>query len=333
MQSHYLRPTAPPTSLSTGPTGPLADLGPHSAPMGLPGSNFQSGLPLYQPGGNMNSWGPSPPNANGSGLAMPMYWQGFYGTPNVLPQLPQQSLLRPPLGMSIPPSMQQMQFSAFNSSLPTAASSLPSSSLPEPHTSFIPNSTSSSSLPSSSLPASTLSLNLPPMQPVSLASEIMTNLLPNKAPLPAIPSSMPSSGLPSLAPFSVPDNAGTTSITSKSVVPGPAAMPRQSVSQPVTSIAGTSGSGLIETPTPSLITPGHLLQSGPSTASAPQPSQTTHRDVEVVQVSSKPVGEPSAPVATEAQPPILPLPPNARAHKVIFFFLYNAPCLHMCLFF
>ncbi|XP_047959855.1 protein decapping 5-like [Salvia hispanica] len=316
IQSHYQRPAAPPTSLPTGPPGSLADLGPHSAPMGLPGPNFQTGPPSYQqPGGNLNSWGPTPPNANGSGLPMPMYWQGFYGAPNVLPQLPQQSLLRPPLGMSITPPMQQMQFSGFNSSLPTAASSLPSSSLPDHHSSFIPNSTSSSSLPSSSFPASTLSLNLPPMQPVSSSSEIMTNLLPNKAPVSTIPSSIPSSGLPSLAPFSAPDNAGTSSITSKSIGNVPTAVPQQTLSQPVTSNVGTSGSGLTETPTPSLITPGHLLQSGPSTASAPQSLQTTHKDVEVVQVSSKPVKEPSAPVAAEAQPPILPLPPNARAHK------------------
>ncbi|KAL1564912.1 protein decapping 5-like isoform X1 [Salvia divinorum] len=302
----------PPTSLPTGPNGSLADFNPHSAPMGLPGSNFQSGLPLYQPGGNLNSWGHTPPIANGSGLPMPMYWQGFYGTPNVLPQLSQQSLLRPPLGMPITPSMQQMQFSAFNSSLPTAESSLPSSTLPDHHSSFIPNSISSSSLPSSSLPASTLSLNMPP---VSLASEIMTNLLLNKTPVSAISTSTLSSSLPSLVPFSVPDNAGTTSITSKSVVPGQTAVPAQTISQPVTSNAGTSGFGLIETPPPSLITPGHLLQSGPSTASAPQSLQSTHKDVEVVQVSSKPAAEPSAPVAAEAQPPTFPLPPNARAHK------------------
>ncbi|KAH6823200.1 decapping 5 [Perilla frutescens var. hirtella] len=315
IQSHYPRPAAPPTSLATAPTGSLADIGSHSAQVGLPGSTFPSGLPLYQPGGNLNSWGPSPPNANGSGLPMPMYWPGFYGTPNGLPQLPQQSLLRPPLGLSMPPSMQQMQFSAFNSSLPTAASNLPSSSLPDHHSTFVPNSTSSYSLTSTSLPASALSLNVPPLQPVSLASEIMTNLLPNRAPLPAIPTSTPSSGLPSLAPFSVPDNVGTTSISSKSIVPGPATLPQQNISQPVTSVAGTSGSGLTETPIPSLITPGQLLQSGSSSASTPQPLQSTQKDVEVVQVSPKPLSEPSAPVAAEAQPPILPLPPNARAHK------------------
>ncbi|KAI3467151.1 hypothetical protein Pfo_023814 [Paulownia fortunei] len=318
IQSHYPRPTTPPTSLATAPTGSLADLGSHSAQIGLPGSTFQSGLPVYQPGGSLNSWGPSPPNANGSGLAMPMYWQGFYGTPNGLPQLPQQSLLRPPPGLSIPPSMQQMQFSGFNSSLPMAASSLPSSNLPDYHSSLVPNSMSSSSLTSTSLPASTLSLSVPPLQPVSLASETMINLLPNKAPISAITTSTPSSGLPSLAPFytSVPDNAGIPSVASKpSAIPGPAALPQQNISQPVTSVAGTSGSVLTETPTPSLVTPGQLLQSGPSTASASQLLQTTQKDVEVVQVSPKPLSEPSVPVVTEAQPPILPLPSNTRAHK------------------
>ncbi|XP_024383058.1 protein decapping 5 isoform X1 [Physcomitrium patens] len=37
--------------------------------------------PLYPPAG-LQSWGPPPPpGANGSGLAMPMYWQGYYRPP------------------------------------------------------------------------------------------------------------------------------------------------------------------------------------------------------------------------------------------------------------
>ncbi|PIN01016.1 putative mRNA-associated protein RAP55 [Handroanthus impetiginosus] len=318
IQSHYPRPTVPPPSLPTAPRGSLPDHGSHPAQMGLPGSTFQSNLHLYQPGGNLNSWGPSPPNANGSGLAMPMYWQGFYGTPNGLPQLPQQSLLRPPPGLSLPPSIQQMQFSGYNSSLPTAASSLPTSTLPDNNSSLVPNSSSSSSLTSTSLTASTLPLNVPPMQPVSLVSETMINPLPNKAPISAILSSTPTSSLTSTAhlPSSVPDNAGVPSVASKhSAIPGPAALPQQTISQPGTSVPGASGSLLTETPTPSLITPGQLLQSGPAAISAPQPLQTTQKDVEVVQVSSKLSSEPSAPVVTEAQPPLLPLPANSRAQR------------------
>ncbi|KAK6134020.1 hypothetical protein DH2020_032238 [Rehmannia glutinosa] len=217
--SHYPQPANPPTSLPTAPTGSLTDLGSHSAQLGLLG-------PLSK---------------------------GYYGAPNGLPHLPQQSLLRPPPGLSVPPPMQQMQFSGFNSSLPTAASGLPNSNLPDYHSSLVPNIASSSRIP-------------------SVASK-------------------------------------------PSPVPGPAALVQQNISQPVTSVAATSDSFLNETPTPSLITPGQLLQSGPSTASAPQILQTTQKDVEVVQVSPKPLSEPSVPVVTEAQPPILPLPPNSRAHK------------------
>ena len=74
-----------------------------------------------------------------------------------------------------------------------------------------------------------------------------------------------------------------------------------------------------EPPTPSLVTPGQLLQSGPATLPPVQPVQTAHKDIEVVQVSSTSSTEPSVPVVTEAQPPILPLPVSARAsYKVCF---------------
>ncbi|KAK8309637.1 hypothetical protein V6Z12_D02G136300 [Gossypium hirsutum] len=68
----------------------------------------------------------------------------------------------------------------------------------------------------------------------------------------------------------------------------------------------------METPTPSMVTPGQLLESGTTVVPSPQPDATVHKDVEVVQVFSSPT-EPSAPVVSEAQPPILPLP--RAAHK------------------
>lgn len=323
MQSHYPRATAPPATLPAAPSAPLPELGSHSSQVGLQGSTFQSGLPLYQPGGNMNSWGPSPPNPNGSGLAMPsMYWPGFYGAPNGLPQLPQQPLLRPPHGLAMPP-MQQMQFPGYNPSLPTGAN-LPNSNLPDYH-SLAPNSTSSSNLTSSSLPASSFPLNVPPLQPVSIPSETMFSSLQNKAPISAVPTSAPSSNMPSLASLSmsVPNNAQVPSATSKPIsFAGPSALTPQA-SQSASSVIGSSSSILTEAPTPSLVTPGQLLQSGPAAVPASQPVQTTQKDVEVVQVSAKPSQELSVPVATEAQPPILPLPPNTRAHKVCSYYFVN----------
>ncbi|XP_073305618.1 protein decapping 5-like isoform X2 [Primulina huaijiensis] len=320
IQSHFPHPTNPSTSLPTAPSGSFTDLGSHSSQLGLPGSNFQSVLPLYQPGANLNSWGSSPPNANGSGLAMPMYWQGFYGTPSGMPQIPQQSLLRPPPVLAIPPSMQHMQFSSFNSSLPTAASSFPSSNFPEFNPSMVPNSTTSAGLTSTSLPVSTLSLNVHPLQPSPLASGTTPNLLPNIAPAPIIPISTPISNFPTLAPSStlVLANAGVPSVANiPSAMPGPATLSQQTISQPVrASATGASVSFPAETMLPPLVTPWQLLQSGPASFSSPQLLQTTQEDVEVVKALPKSSSGPPAPVVTEARPPILPLPTNTRSHKI-----------------
>ncbi|KAL7588306.1 hypothetical protein Lser_V15G37046 [Lactuca serriola] len=72
-------------------------------------------------------------------------------------------------------------------------------------------------------------------------------------------------------------------------------------------------------PTPSLVTPGQLLQSGVTSAVvSSQVTKTVHKDVEeVVQVaptssSSELELESSIPIPVPAQPPILPLPPQAR---------------------
>uniref|UniRef100_A0A3Q7GFR5 DFDF domain-containing protein n=1 Tax=Solanum lycopersicum TaxID=4081 RepID=A0A3Q7GFR5_SOLLC len=300
IQSHYPRPPTTSASLPAAVGGSLTDLGSHSAQPGHPGSTFQSGPPLYQPGGNMGSWGPSPPppNAGAGGLAMPMYWQGFYGAPNGLPQMQQQSLLRPPPGLamppSMPPSMPQMQFSGFNSSLPTGGSSLQAPNFPEYPSSLMPTTTS---LTSSSLPAATLPSTVPSLQPVAPVTETISSAISKKASVSAIPNSTLSASLPTLPPLS----------TSPDV--NPVVLPVSNKPNPVPSPAlSQSVSTIVETPTPSLITPGQLLQSGPIDVPSTQSMQTSQRDVEVDQVVPAPPSEPPAPAKTEAQPPILPLP-------------------------
>ncbi|CAA2967136.1 Hypothetical predicted protein [Olea europaea subsp. europaea] len=65
-----------------------------------------------------------------------------------MPQLPQQSLLRPPMGLSMPPTtMQQMQYSGITTSLQTGASSLPGSNLNDHNSPLVPNSSSSANVP------------------------------------------------------------------------------------------------------------------------------------------------------------------------------------------
>ncbi|XP_034687021.1 protein decapping 5 [Vitis riparia] len=352
IQSHYPRPATTSASLPSTVSGPLPDLSSHNAQLGLPGSTFQGGLPLYQPGGNLGSWGPAPPppTANGSGLTMPMYWQGYYGPPNGLPHLHQQSLLRPPPVLSMPP----MQYPGFNASLQPGAPNLPGSNLPEYSSPLLPTSSGSLNLTSTSLSPSTLPSNLPssmpsilpssmpsilpssmpsilpssmpsilpstlpsalpPVPSAALASETLSSLMPNKVPNPTLPSVTLGISLPLVTPLNTSSseiNAIAPPISNKpNAVSGPT-LPYQTISQSIPSV-GTSSPNHPEIAAPSLVTPGQLLQSGPTTISSSPSSQTAHKDVEVVQVSSSASQESSVPVSAEAQPPILPLPVPSR---------------------
>ncbi|XP_050223014.1 protein decapping 5 [Mercurialis annua] len=335
IQSHYPHPASTSVSLPPAVGGSLGDIGSHNAQIGLPGSNFQGGLPLYQPGGNIGTWGasPPPPNANGSGLPMPMYWQGYYGPPNGMPHLHQQSLLRPPHGLSMPPSMQQpMQYPNYNAPLPAAASNLPGinlptsnlpasnlpTSLPSIPSPFLSASTSMLNLTSTSSVPSTLPTTLPPGPSASLASETLPSFISNKTPSSALPAANLSGSLAGLSPLSssVPElNTTIPPISNKpNVISGPT-MPYQNAAQP-TARAAPSNSLRTEAPTPLLVTPGQLLQLGTVTVPTSQPQQVAHKDVEIVKVPATSSTEPSVPIVMEAQPPILPLPVQARAnHK------------------
>ncbi|OIW01530.1 hypothetical protein TanjilG_19456 [Lupinus angustifolius] len=307
IQSQYSRSVTTTTGLPS-LSGPLTGPSSHSPQLGVPGSNFQAPLPLYQPGG---SWGASPPapNANGGGLAMPMYWQGYYGAPNGLPQLQQQSLLRPPHGLSMPSSMQQpMQYPNFNPSLPTGPSHLPD--IPS---SLLPVSTSSHSV-STSVPPSNLPVTLPPAPSAISAPEPLPVSVPNKAPTVSFSAVSLPANSPSLTPFSndsLDIGAAVPSVNKPTAISG-SSLPYQTVSQMTPANVGSSNSIHTETPAPSLVTPGQLLQSRPAVASSSQPLQTSHKDVEVIQVSSTLPPEASVPVSAETQPPILQLPVNSR---------------------
>ncbi|XP_004490283.1 protein decapping 5 [Cicer arietinum] len=335
IQSHYPHQAATSTSLPSGVSGSLTDLSSHTTQPGHPGSSFQGPLPLYQPGGSIGSWGASPPapNANSGGLAMPMYWQGYYGAPsNGLPHLHQQSLLRPPPGLSMPSSMQQpMQYPNYSLSLPAV-----SSNLPELPSSLLPLSTSTPSVTSSSLPISNFppapsalapapsalapappsALSpapsaLSPAPSATLASEIFPVSVNSKAPNASTSTVALAASLPSMTQLthSGPDlNAVQQPISSKTNTVSNSSLPYQTVSQFSPAIVGSSNSIRTETSGPTLVTPGQLLQYGPTTVSSAQPSQTPHKDVEVVQVSSTSSPEQSLTVSTETKPPILPLP-------------------------
>ncbi|CAI8604090.1 unnamed protein product [Vicia faba] len=290
IQSQYPRLATPSTSLPAA-SGSLTDASPHTTQLGHPGSNFQG--PLYQPGGNVVSWGASSPspNANGGGLAMPMYWQGYYGAPNGLPQLHQQSLLRPPPGLSMPSSMQQPMPSSMQQPMPSSMQQPMPSSLQQP-------------MPSS------LQQHMPSSLQQHMPSSMQQPLhYPNFSPsLPTGPSSFPE--FPSAFIPVVPNKAPTASLPAVTLAPS---LSYQTVPQQMApSIVGSSNSIRTEPPVPSLVTPAQLLQSGQSVVASSKPLQTAHKDVEVVPVSSASPPEPSVSVAAESQPPILPLPVTSR---------------------
>ncbi|KAL8121057.1 protein decapping 5-like isoform X2 [Apium graveolens] len=322
IQSHYPHQMSTISNLPPASTMSSTDHGSHSLQAGHPGPNYQGNLPMYQPGGNI-PWGNSPPlpSSSGGGLAMPMYWPGYYAPPNGLPQMHQQSLLRPPPGLSATPPMQQpMQFTGFNASLPAGGLTLP-----EYPSALLPASNSLLNLNSTSLPSS-----LSPFPPVNLSSEPLPSFMQNKVPGTSNPPGSVSDSLPSAPPLTnlSSDLSAVTPLIPNRPIESPV-FSYQAFSQPMPSVGISNSSIQTEKMTPSLVTPGQLLHYGETAVPSSQPlqiarnpvsssqsSQIAHKDVEVVQVSSRASSELPVPVSNEAQPPILPLPqPHRSAQK------------------
>ncbi|XP_044468434.1 protein decapping 5-like [Mangifera indica] len=314
IQSHYPQAAITSTSVPSG-SGSVPDPTSQTSQLGLTRPTFQGSPSLYQPGGSLGAWGSSSlPTTNGGGLAMPMYWQGFYGSSNAL-QAQQQPLLQPPPGLSMMPSMQQSMQYPMNASLPTVASNLSASQLSEQRPPLLP-------------PFSTGTLNLlSPMLPAQSSvtvSDSSMNLIPEKASTQILPTAALSNSLPLVPPL-------TAGLDNKTIAPPPVSeptlfpipvMPFQSMSESASSVVGTSSSVLHDGIKPSLVTPDQLLQPGLPTVSSSQSSQTAQKDVEVVNLSSTETPPAAVASASESQEPILPLP-SPSDHK-----LRGAPMYH-----
>nr|XP_029121550.1 protein decapping 5 isoform X2 [Elaeis guineensis] len=313
IQSHYSHPAtaSATTSLPSVVSGAVPDLSSHAAQFGHPRSTVQGSLPLYPPGGSLASWHSSPPlpNANGSGLAMPMYWQGYYAPSSGLPHLQQPPLLRPPPGLPIPPSMQQqLQYSGINASLPSGSPSLPE--FPPP---LLPPASSALSLTSSMSPST-----LAPAHASALVPETSVSLMPSKPPITS-PAETLGTNLLFVTPSafeSVPtlsQNMSSIIGSKPRMVPSPN-VTLQTISQAVSSIIGSSGSSQVELSLPS-VTPGQLSQPGLSIPASSEPLQMSNEDVEVnpLKAQVKPlIPEPTALSPAESKEPILPLPKSAE---------------------
>ncbi|MCD7452544.1 hypothetical protein HAX54_017373 [Datura stramonium] len=174
--------------------------------------------------------------------------------------------------------------------------------------SLMPTTTSLNS--SSSLPAA-LPSTVPSLQPVVPVTETTSSAISKKASVSAIPTSTLSASLQTLPPLATSPDVNPV-VPPVTIKPNPVPIP--ALSQSASTIVGSS-SLAVETPTPSLVTPGQLLQFGPIDVPSTQSTHTAQKDVEVVQVSPAPSSESPAPVITEAQPPILPLPNQTRVQK------------------
>ncbi|MBA0708601.1 hypothetical protein Golax_023702, partial [Gossypium laxum] len=321
IQSHYPQSAIASTSLPSSGSGSMQDMGSQTSSIGLTRPPFQGNLPLYQPGANLGPWGSSgAPTAN-SGLSIPMYWQGYYGSANGLPPQ-QQPLLQPPPGLSMPSSMQQpMQYPAMNASLPAAASNLPGSQLPESTPLLLP-------------PFGTGTLNLqssgPPAQSSNLASDSLTSLNQDRASALTLPTAAPSSSLPLVPPSStaLDKTAVMLPFSEKTkTVPDPV-MPFKGMPDSVSSTIGTTSSVLNDGMLPSLVTPGQLLQPGLVPASLSMSSQTAQKDVEVVHVSSPELTTSApalAPVPAKASQPVLAQAPQSLSAQAAPPLLAQAP--------
>ena len=166
------------------------------------------------------------------------------------------------------PSLQQLvQYPTVNSSLAAGASNVSATqSVQFPPPLLQPIVSSTVSMQSNVLPAQSSALGvdsslnaIASKAPAQVVQAISQN--PNPSVLPALPNVLDKSAVSSL----VPNQAKP--ICSPSV-------PFNSLSEPLSTVGGTSSA-------PALVTPGQFLQPGPTISQAPQ---TVQKDVEVVQV-------------------------------------------------
>ncbi|KAL3679747.1 hypothetical protein R1sor_022703 [Riccia sorocarpa] len=200
LQSQYSQPAPITPGYVQPPPGPQ-DAGPQLPYPGNFPSAFRGGVPpLYQhqPTAGLGSWGPPPPppGPNGTGLAMPMYWQaGYYRQPPTAQPILQQPLHpQPPPSLPMPPAPQHQVLQ--QPPRPSPPLNLVNS-VPPVTSSF--SSSLSSALSQSSAPSNNISTPLPPVTVSGAASSTSVSA---SAPVSA-PTSVPSSAPASVAPSAV----------------------------------------------------------------------------------------------------------------------------------
>ncbi|KAK8948557.1 Protein decapping 5 [Platanthera zijinensis] len=349
IQSHYSHPSTVPSSLpgnlSSLGNASVPEFGPNTAHLAVQ-SSFQGSLPTYQTSGGFRPWNatPSPPMANVSGLAPPLYWQGYYTNSGGLPHMQQPSLMRSPPGLAMPPMQQVLQFPTANVPLSSGSTNYPEFPplFQGANSHLSSGSTNYSEFPSLfptvgsnlSLASTSISTTLAPTQvTTTIASDMSPFLTSNKVPTTSLPVSIPSVILPpvaSLAPSMEKSSSLSQNISSAAVSSKPRTGPSSSaVNQteplPVFPAVGSSSSKQAETSVP-LVIPDQLIQLTPSTGPSSQSQSLAkipdHAEVKRPDDRTKPLlSEPptredkaETKTAFISKEPILPLPSPAY-HK------------------
>uniref|UniRef100_A0A0C9S6C0 TSA: Wollemia nobilis Ref_Wollemi_Transcript_11293_2535 transcribed RNA sequence n=1 Tax=Wollemia nobilis TaxID=56998 RepID=A0A0C9S6C0_9CONI len=310
LQSQYPRPASVSTQFGPSGGGSLPDVNSQGRYSGVVPSPFQGGMPpMYPARANVGSWGhpPSAPAANGMGLGMPMYWQGYYRPPGGLAHLQQQPLpfqTHPGMASSLTHHQQQMQQTSTISSSPMPVA------MALTRTSQQPVSISSDSSVSSVLTT--------PMPEGTTASSTLT---------------LDAGSTLSSAPHSTAISSSITSITNSSsklevsVVLTPASSkPRiisgstsslKPMSQSTSALGGQTSSSLLTSEAPALVTPGQLLQPVAITSSSRSNSSVDESEAGGTTLSSRPLipRVHNSQAQTAPSEPLLPLPISSSQQK------------------
>lgn len=86
---------------------------PSSTFSGASASSFRGGVQSLYQAGSMGSWGLPPPGSNGTGLAVPLYWQGYYRPSPLQSHIHHQHLPQPPPSLPAPPHLFQVASRSF----------------------------------------------------------------------------------------------------------------------------------------------------------------------------------------------------------------------------
>ncbi|KAL0905703.1 hypothetical protein M5K25_024143 [Dendrobium thyrsiflorum] len=340
VESNY----SPSDPASTAGSRSISDQSSQAVQPAHPRSTFQDGLPLYQAGKNIESWGSTLPVANCSELGLPMNLQEFYEPTSGLSHLPQKPFFPAPPVLSIPHSLpQRAQFSNINSLFLSGTLSLHEAACPLPP---LVSSTSTSVSTSMQHPTKNSLFEtttpsfpkfIPPLEPpVSYTPNLISTSLPaTETPTQAslfdikrLFSLLPNISLVNSHPDSVfginfpvvPEN--NTSIRSSPSNESPS-LPFRMISQSMPSSTSFFSSIQGDTLLPS-VTPDQLQHPSDSMLPSSLLVQAIHEDAKfkAQEPQSEPLTYELPPPATSMKEPLLPMLPPGRPNEASSYAYY-----------